>query len=139
MNSIYPDCFLINHILIYFYESKKVCRIMPADFSKRRCFRFAQQVFNVTERDERFILRIIQLVAKRLQTREQSDRRRSLQRWCRCMRLFQVIVRHTGALVMDVVEADVPRYPLQHSRQLVVRTPLNRRLDVIPLTLVFEI
>lgn len=55
------------------------------------------------------------------------------------MSLLEVVVRHAWAQVMDVVETDIPSYPLQHFRQLVIRASLDRSFHIVPLALVFEI
>ena len=45
---------------------------------------------------------------------------------------FQVIIRYARAKMVDVMEANVAGKPLQHSRQLVERTPLHGGGCVIP-------
>src|SRR5688572_6882835 len=45
---------------------------------------------------------------------------------------FEIVVWNAWAQVVNVVETDVAREPLQNARQLVVRASLHGGLDVVP-------
>src|SRR5678810_103142 len=52
---------------------------------------------------------------------------------------FQVIVRNSGAQVMNMMKPNVPGKPLQDLRQLIKRTPLEGGVGVVPLVRAFPV
>lgn len=55
------------------------------------------------------------------------------------MAFLQFVVGDLRAEVMDVMEADVAREPLQHFRQFVERTACHARLEEIPVLVALPI
>jgi hypothetical protein len=66
------------------------------------------------------------------QARGQRDRRDALECRYGFMTRLEPVIRDSRAQVVNVVEADVAREPLQHAWQFVVRTALQRRIGEVP-------
>ena len=75
---------------------------------------------------------IPQIEPQRFQARPYAQRRNGANFRHFVVAALQVVVGDARAQVMDVVQADIPRKPLQHFGQFVVRTPLQRRFEAIP-------
>ena len=73
------------------------------------------------------------------QARKQGHRFDGLEEWFGTLTPFEIVVRDSRAQMMDVVKTDVATEPLQDPRQFVVRTPVERRVSVIPLLCPFPI
>src|ERR1700690_3918868 len=64
---------------------------------------------------------------ERLEAGEESDWLHGLEQRFSPMTLLEVVIGDARAEVMDVMEADIAREPLQHLGQFVKRTALQRR------------
>src|SRR6267154_1067836 len=89
--------------------------------------------------DQFLALLVPQPERERLEAREQRDRLHFLKQRVRLMASLQIVIRDLRAQMMNVMISDVPREPLQHLRQFVKRTPLQRRRRVIPVPAAFPI
>src|SRR5690242_18555031 len=96
-------------------------------------FASAGQMPDVAKAHEPAPFLIPQSEGERLKAREQRDRGHLLKERIGPMTAFQMVVRNAGTQMVDVVEADVAREPLEDFRELVEGTALQRRRRVIPI------
>src|SRR5215510_14946790 len=92
--------------------------------------------FEAPEADHPPALFVPQFHRGRFQTRPDSQDRRFLEKGVLFVAPLQLVVRNFRTEMVDVMESDVAAEPLQHARQLVIRTAQQRRRRVIPLAAV---
>src|SRR5437867_12681220 len=78
------------------------------------------------------VLLIPEAEGERLEAGEQRDRLDVLEQGIGLVASLQVVVRNPRAEVVNVVESDVAREPLQDPGQLVERAALQRGRGVVP-------
>ena len=100
---------------------------------------FAPDLAQVAVADEPAFLLIPQPERERLEAADERDGLHRLKQRLGLVAFLEVVVRNARAQVVDVVEADVAREPLQHLRQLVERTALERGRDVVPVARPFPV
>src|SRR5436190_7366000 len=93
----------------------------------------------MTEANETPLVFIPQAEGERLEAGEEFDGRHHLKKRMRTMAAFEVVVWDAGTQMMDVMEADVAREPLENFRKLVEGTALQCRCRVIPVFTAFPI
>jgi hypothetical protein len=91
------------------------------------------------EPDELTALFVPEAEGQRFEALKESDRLDLLEERICIVTALEIVVRNTGAEMMNMVKADIPGKPLQDLGQFVKRTAFERSFCVIPVFAAFPV